>query len=434
MKPPEPDIYFDARSGTYWLKLPHTPRFLNLDGRNVKLHLMRGEFRIDPEDDFGLKAGDRVLTTAQLERWVDYAGPLSGHGIGIVNLNAGGRILVTSAAYPVEPAKKSDCPMLERFMAELFGAEQADVVLYWLKCARESLAKRDFRPGQLLVLAGPSGCGKSLFQSIVTLLLGGRSAKPYRYMIGETQFNSDLAGAEHLVIEDENASADIRSRRKFGASIKEFTVNTEMSVHAKGRQAITLPTFKRMTLSVNDEPENLMILPPMDGSLLDKVTLLKCSPATIGEDREQTWKTITNEVPALCRHLSQIRVPARLKDARFGVKAYHHPDILELLCAISPEQRLLNLIDEVLFTRRSGEDAKHFEERVGDGWQGTAEQLEREIRDPASGFGFAVDKLLYFASACGTYLARLASQQPERFIQKRSKGKSFWTIARGGSE
>jgi energy-coupling factor transporter ATP-binding protein EcfA2 len=416
-----PEIYFDSRSGTYWMKLTNLPRFLNLDGRNVKLHLMRNEFRIDPEDDFGLKDGDRVLTTAQLERWVDYAGPLAGHGIGLVSLTNGGRVLVTSAPCPVAPGKTDHCPALERFLLELFGPSQVELVLYWLKCSLDSLSKRDFRPGQLLVLAGPSGCGKSLFQALVTQLLGGRSAKPYRYMTGDTQFNSDLAGAEHLVIEDENASADIRSRRKFGASIKEFTVNTELSVHAKGRQAITLPTYKRLTLSVNDEPENLMILPPMDSSLLDKVTLLKCTAATLPDDRAETWNTLTGQLPALARHLANIRIPAKYRDNRFGVKAYHHPDILEVLCAISPEQRLLNLIDEVLFTGRDKPDE----------WEGSAEQLERQLRSPEAGFGFAVDKLLYFASACGTYLARLASQQPDRFHQSRSRGKTKWTINRG---
>jgi hypothetical protein len=171
-----------------------------------------------------------------------------------------------------------------------------------------------------------------------------------------------------------------------------------------------------------------MILPPMDGSLLDKVTLLKGSVARVDSDREKAWRTLTGELPALRRHLQQIRIPPNLRDTRFGVKAYHHPEILELLCAISPEQRLLNLIDEVLFTPRKAESRAQYAERTDDGWKGTAEQLEREIRSPEFGFGFAVDKLLYFASACRTYLARLANQQPARFIPSRSKGKTQWTI------
>lgn len=415
-----PEIYFDNRQGSYWLRLQES-RFLNLDSRNVKLHFMRSGYRIDPEDDFGLKAGDNLLVVAQLERFVDYAGPLAGHRLGLVTLASGARVLVTSEARPVKAGKSARCPAMEDFLQHLFGPEQTAIVLYWLKTALDSLTRGDFRPGQLLVLAGPSGCGKSLFQALVTQLLGGRSAKPYRYMTGETAFNADLAGAEHLVIEDENASADIRSRRKFGASIKEYTVNTESSVHAKGRQAITLPTFKRLTLSVNDEPENLMILPPMDASLLDKVTLLKCSPAPLphGEDRAKNWQTFMDELPGLVNFLCNIKVPRKFRDERFGVAAFHHPEILDVISSISPERRLDNLIQEVLFKGTTMRE-----------WEGTAEELEQRLRAPESGFGFAVDKLLYFSSACGVYLARLASKEPERFQVNKDGSRTLWRIRR----
>ena len=90
------------------------------------------------------------------------------------------------------------------------------------------------------MLAGPRDCGKSLLQSLLTILFGGRSAKPYRYMTGETSFNADLFGAEHLVIEDEQPNTDIRARRNFGAQIKEFTSNPMQSCHGKFREAVGL--------------------------------------------------------------------------------------------------------------------------------------------------------------------------------------------------
>jgi len=52
-------------------------------------------------------------------------------------------------------------------------------------------------------------------QKILTPILGGRAARPYRYMIGTTDFNSDLFLAEHLMIEDEAAATDISSRKHF---------------------------------------------------------------------------------------------------------------------------------------------------------------------------------------------------------------------------
>lgn len=47
------------------------------------------------------------------------------------------------------------------------------------------------------------------------------------------------------------------------------------SCHAKNRQAITLTPLWRLTISLNDEPESLLTLPPLDNSLEDKVILCK---------------------------------------------------------------------------------------------------------------------------------------------------------------
>lgn len=412
----QPELFYDAPGAGYWLKL-NCGRFLCLDKTNALIHIRAAVPDFDPDEWIGaLTAKERALYVAQVERTVDYAGPLAGHRAGPFMTASGARVLVTSAPRPEVFQKseaKAHCPKLEKFLFELFGPEQLISVLGWLKMARASLLAGDFRPGQLVVLAGPSNCGKSLFQALVTELFGGRSGKPYRYMIGETSFNADLAAAEHLLIEDENASVDIRARRKFGAAIKEFTVCTELSVHAKGRQAVTLPTFKRLTLSVNHEPENLMILPPLDSSLMDKIMLFKCSPATLSEDRKENWDLLTNELPGFSAYLASIRIPKNLRCARFGIVAYHNTELLELLHAVNPEARLLALIDEVLQPKQYP-------------WEGSAEQLERELR--SSAFCFAVEKLLYFSSACGTYLARLALRFPNRFAPSKSKGKTTWRI------
>jgi hypothetical protein len=111
--------------------------------------------------------------------------------------------------------------------------DQRQYVYAWVKIAYEALRKGLWRGGPAMALAGPRGCGKSLLQNLFTEILGGRSAKPYRYMSGGTQFNADLFGPEHLMIEDEHSSTDIRSRRAFGSNIKQFTSNHTQSCHGK---------------------------------------------------------------------------------------------------------------------------------------------------------------------------------------------------------
>lgn len=422
-----PILYFD--DGHYWLCLP-SGRFLCLRTNEARLHLRdAGLFAGEPLEKERLNGLERALLTSMQDCAVDYAGPLAGHRRGPFLTSSGLRVLVTSEAAACVwqvPKSTKDFPRLRKFLSQLFGSEQLPYVLAWLKYAGNSLRLGDFRPGQVLALAGPSGCGKSLFQCLITEFLGGRSARPYRYMVGLTAFNSELAAAEHLVIEDEHASTDIRARRHFGASLKDFTVNSEMSIHAKGREARALRTFKRVSLSVNHEPENLMILPPLDESLIDKIMLLRCWPATIGEDRLEVWSSLSSELPALRAHLYRWRVPRSMKEPRFGVVSYHNPELLSLLADISPETRLCNLIDQVLTT-------SDFCERVADGkevyigkWSGSAEALE--VRLLSSQFNFAVQKLLYFTSACGVYLARLAARYPERFSSEKRAGKTVWTI------
>lgn len=412
-----PEIHFDLRSGAYWLR--NGGRYLKLADSDVKIHFMHAGFFWSQEDeDTGMKAGERVLVKAQLDKWVDYAGPLAGHKQGVFQTPGGSRILVTEAPRFEFPRTKGDeeWPFIEKFLFTLLGDEQAKRFMLWLKFSRLSLATGDFRPGQLVVLAGPARCGKSFLQWLVTQALGGRCAAPYRYMVGETSFNADLATAEHLAIEDVAASTDIRARRKFGAAIKEFTVCAELSVHGKGKQAITLPTFRRLTLSVNEEAENLMIVPPMDASLADKVMLFKCQDATavLSEERRDNAKRVMDDMPAFCAALAKLPCPPRLRCPRFGVVAYHHPELVQLLTASEPHLQLLELVDQIIF-KKSEEP-----------WTGSAHDLELELRE--SSFNFAVDRLLYFSGACGTYLGRLKSKSNGRVNGMQSNGKTRWAI------
>lgn len=410
------EVYYDNRGGSYWWKLNEN-RFLNLSSGDVKNHLKRKGMHTDIKDDCGLSDGDRVLSTAQIERHVDYAGPLAGHKAGYFDAPGGVRVLVTQSCRPAQPGKSLKCPAWEKFLGQLIGhtAPQMEIFLGWIKSAYVSLCAGDFRPGQFLVLAGPPNCGKSFLQHLITQIFGGRHAKPYRYMVGNTQFNYDLAGAEHLVIADDVASFDIRTRRAFGEQIKDFVVNAEMSIHQKGRDAKTLPTFRRLSASVNDQPESMMVLPPLNDSLMDKITLLLCEPAELDEDRKANQERFMSELPAFVAFLKRWPLPKRLKETRCGVIAWQHPTLLEILNEASPEHRLDSLICQAI----------EFKPPVAE-WRGTAEQLESELR--GSRFAFAADKIFNFSSAAGTYLSRLRLKNPTRYESRKSEGKTVWII------
>jgi len=423
MKPPALPAslaFYDSGRKTFWLQ---NDRAEWMDVTETTLaRLLRSKGVSDVvRDANGLTGVEAQMLRLQLSHDVAFAGPLSGHASGPLEV-CGQRILVTRGPRLVKPAS-GKWDTLETLLTTLLRDGQHEYVLAWLKCALESLeAGAPFRPGQMLCIAGPAGCGKSLLQSVITELLGGRVAKPYRYMTGETAFNSELFGAEHLAIEDDSASTDIRARRHFGAALKNIVVNETQSFHAKGRAALTLAPFWRISVTLNDEPENLMILPPLDDSIRDKIFLLQASHATLdihGDkpgSRAEYRQRLSRELPAFVRYLKRMHIPRDLRCARYGVKAWLHPELVESLAALAPETILRTLIDE------SG--------LLNEGpWIGSASELERALRGGTT--RAEAERLFCFNTACGVYLGRLASKEPKRFTQRRAgDNRREWVITR----
>jgi len=382
---------------------------------------------------------EQKLNEIQTEHDVAYAGPLAGYRSGLTEC-CGQRILVTTSPTLIPPIA-GEWPMLRRFLDSLLfdnHYDQRQYVFAWLKIGYEALRERLWRGGPAMALAGRRGCGKSLLQNLFTEILGGRSAKPYRYMSGGTQFNADLFGAEHLMIEDEHSSTDIRSRRAFGSNIKQFTSNRTQSCHGKNRQALTLTPFWRVSISVNDEPEAMMVLPPLSDSvhdsLGDKIILLSAQkaemplPTVENGEWQMFWRTLIGELPAFLDFLVHWNIPGELRHPRFGVKAWQHPRLLTALDALAPETRLLVLIDEVIFTEIEDPPGTKNGIHREVTWEGTAEQLERRLC--ISSFDNEARRLLSWPSATGTYLGRLAQKHPDRVKPARTGDARNWIIFR----
>lgn len=415
-----PIAHYDVGRKDYWIE-DTAGDWIPLTETSVKRQVRARGYSAKIKEGETMSPLDNWLITVQNQFNVSYAGPLAGYAKGPTEM-CGNRILVTSSSKLIQPAP-GDFPVLGQFLQTRFGEEQLSYLYGWLKVAYESLRAHRLRPGQVLVLAGERDSGKSLFQNVITEILGGRSAKPYRYMSKATDFNGDLFGAEHLMIEDEAASTDIRIRRSFGASIKDFTVNVVQSCHAKNRPAISLKPFWRGSISVNEEPENLAVLPPLDDSLEDKLILLKVSkgdlpmPTSTLEERDTFWNKLTSELPAFLYFLTQWKIPAELKCARFGVKYYHHPALVEALSALTPETELLALINSC-FKEGSLETT---------GFEGTAQQLQTLLINSPT-HSYEAKRLLYWPTASGAYLGRLRKSHPERVIHIHTAKERKWKI------
>lgn len=414
---------FDAGRNQYWV---HTQQgmWIALNESQFKRILRkRGICPRIPHGDYISPLEDMLIET-QETRAIHYAGSLAGCRSGFVQAEEK-RILVTDSPRILQP-KAGPWPTLQKVFEGLFRDSNEQQLPYfygWLKTAFEALRDAVHCPGQALVLAGTRGCGKSLVQNLITQILGGRSARPYQYMAGATTFNSDLFEAEHLMIEDEQASTDLRARRNFGAHVKNVTVNRWQRCHAKGRPAVSLAPFWRLSITVNDEPENLMVLPPLDDSMEDKFIILRASkfplpmPTSNLAAREAFWGRLIAELPCFLHFLTQWEIPAALQCERFGVTHFHHPAVVEAIDTMAPEFRLLRFIEEELFENSSRES-----------WEGTAENLERTLCEESSRCRHEARKLLTYNTACGVYLGRLQKRHPQRFSVSRTRLGNTWVI------
>lgn len=421
-----PPVIYDAGRATWWTK--------DVRGEFIIAGDAGARRRLKANGLTGAVAKGEIISPLDLELVrlmhedsVFHAGPVAGWPVGI-HIMGGRRVLVTSTAQPMPPGPGEAHTLVEMFRAML-GDDQCRRFFLWLHCARRRLITRQWHPLPALALVGPKACGKSFAQHMVTLLLGGRSAKPAQYLQGVTPFNGDLFGAEHLTFEDESARCDGPSRRHFGEQIKAMLFCRQVQCHAKHRQGITLEPIWALSISLNDETEHLMVFPTMDDSLADKLLLLACShhprPVPAGEE-ETVWLrgVLDRELPAFADMIDRIdpaTMPAQIRNPRTIVAGWQNQTILQKISDLSPENQLLGLIDDTLFDKP-----------VPLPWTGTAEQLSRELR--GGQFGREAEKLLTWPAAAGVYLGRIAGQNPERVVRSQHRNREGgipmrkWTI------
>ncbi len=417
-----PPFYYDPASQKDFFVSDSKGGWVRVRAGTVQLKLRQLGFNHKKMPDEALSEVEHAMLTIQTEHNLDHVGPLAGYKAGY---HPEFRGLVTSSPVFIEPVP-GDWPILRQVMENLFGEQQLPYVFGWLKVSLEMYRFQRPLPGQAFVMCGPAGAGKNLFRLLISILLGGanRVRHPYQFMTGGTTFNSDMFGGETLAIEDESESRDIRARREFGSSIKMIVANEDHRCHRKYCEAVTLRPLWRIVISLNDDPERIMVLPPMDEDIADKIMLFKVRkrpmpmPTNTAEQRAAFQATLEGELPAFVDFLEKWQISSQDKSERFGIREFHHEEILDALTRTAPEYHLLDMIDEVLFG-----DPKT--SRV---WDNKAEVLARALKDKDGPCAHDARKLLGHPNTCGTYLGRLLRKEPGRFGKRIVNGHTIWTI------
>jgi hypothetical protein len=390
---------------------------------------------------------DRLLLHVRQERVVDLStSGIAGYPSGLHSA-FGRKVLVRRSAKFVKP-EKGDCSAIRKLIESRLdlpngGPAQSPFFYGWCKASLEARIQGspgNWRPGQGLIFAGVSDCGKSRLQhNIITPLLGGRSANPGPYLFGATDFNAELASAEHLLMEDPASGTRNFDRVYFGEMWKQLIVADTFRLHRKREDAVTVCPYFRSTISVNNDPDKMRVLPLLTPDMREKVMLFLVSdepipfPLATMEERAAFVALMRAQMPAFAHWLLfEFELPAALFHKRYGVKQWLHPSLAAELFEDTPAAELLSIIDAATWAFGGSGLTKKLWERESEFkgealiWEGTAEQLERLLED--SSMREQASRWLKHNSLARA-LGRLEHDQPERVIRHRTNMRRGWMIA-----
>jgi hypothetical protein len=413
--------YYNQKSSHYYMKSDETWQDMIYERAKTELGLRGIPVKVNPEAiDQQLPDVELALSQIRKSNSVDFAGPIAGYMAGVY-VNCGKKVLVTSSPdYPIPV--NGDFSISNQMMLNMLGAKQKLILDCKLKLHAEQLYKGQPHQEQVIILIGPGGSGKGRLQNmIITPLLGGRVSRVYDFLTGQDNYNADMYGCEHLMIEDDSPSVDSRSRNILTVKLTAIAANEVSRARAMYQQAVNLTAIQLVTLSANEE--NINTLPYINNSSADKIMLFKCEkcempmPTGTPEERKAFADKLAEEIPAYLYYLlHELVVPEDLLDDRYGVKKWHHPDILKLLETQSPEGELLDMIEDCLFTST---------ERTN--WEGTTSELMVQL-SLDSRFQRRSEKLLYNSRVAGILLKKLSKSYPNNYVDKHSKHGTRWEI------
>jgi hypothetical protein len=459
----DPSLYWETGDGDNFLveskrgENGSTERTWNRWPKEAVKMLLREKHCIALAAREGERTGDfdRVILHVRQNRIVDLSThSIAGYTAGLHN-SLGRSILVRRSSPVIEP-KQGDCSLYRTLIesrlnlddgAETPGPQQAVFFYAWLRASLESRLNGkpgQWRPGQILVLAGDSGCGKSLIQHfVITPILGGRSANPESYLFGGTDFNAELAAAEHLLMEDPATSTRDIDRIHFGEKLKQMAVAYTFRMHRKREDAVPVEPFFRLSISVNNDPDKLRVLPLLTPDFKEKLMLFLVSDDPIPFEldtmtqRTEFTRKMKEQAPAFAWWLlNEFEIPAAMRHKRYGVRQWLHPGLAQGLFDDTPAAELLAIIDAARWTDAvMGELALwQLDSRwgkSGETWGDSGMELQRLLED--STFNHDAARLLRYYRI-ERLLSRLAKDEPDRVMHHRTGMQRGWSVAPPASE
>ncbi len=414
-------IWFDGRD--YWRKVDGVWRLFKR--QDITLH-MRVVHGINDERAKGASASqmDEVLNQIQQAKNVDGAAPFIYRREDAV-LFSNKRYLNISRCRPLIASEESQpwgvsFPYIAALLDGYFDPpEQLPYFLSWLAYAYQNAMEGRPRNGQAVFLAGDVNQGKTLVSNVLAGDVLGGHMDASDYLLGESKFNKELFEVGLWTVDDTVPSSDPRRQQLYSAMLKKIPANYSFQYQPKFRDQFMLPWAGRVIITCNADPESIRILPDVEMSLLDKVMLFKI--ATEERDFVDAAARIRAELPFFARFLQDYAIPAEcVGDARFGVKCYHHTELIEEARQSGKTAGFAELLEifRCSIFRNSSEEE----------WIGNATELKQAMLNDD-----AIRPLVdpYSVEQIGRLLGKLASQQYPGLSRPPRHGYSrLWRISR----
>jgi len=318
-------------------------------------------------------------------------------------------------------------PWTAKFLGTLFSSpDQLRCFLAWLSFFYRNAYDQEPRAGQHVFICGGVGVGKTfLIRGIVGGLMGG-FVEATDYLMGRDQFGSELFHLGLWTIDDGSVGSEPRTQKNFSEMIKRMAANQTFRYHEKFKIPCMVEWFGRVMISLNADEESVRILPNLDISILDKISIYRTVDARekhfFPEPREMK-KILAQELPHLARWLYDHVTPADLRDSvRFGIKPYHEANLVQSAQQSSPNAGFYEIL----------QDFKHnyfnLSNHKADVWEGTTFQLQRMLMERCGG----AEALRRFADAdtIGKHLSALKNKGVKLDTATNPDGTRVWKIYR----
>jgi hypothetical protein len=211
--------------------------------------------------------------------------------------------------------------------------------------------------------------------------------------------------------------------------LKQLLVNDTQRLHQKRENAMVVAPFFRVTISVNDDPDKMRVLPLLTPDMKDKVHLFLVSssplpmPTSTLAERALFRSKIKSELPAYAWWLLNVfKILEALQSVRFGVREWLHPGLALELFDDTPAAELLQIIDAARW------EGGTMLWQLASEWKGDgAVQLENLLTSNSTASHEAIRLLKH--CKLDRLLSRLKEDEPDRVMQHRTRTQRRWRVA-----